>query len=77
MDTQLRGSPGSATVRNSKLEREGNPEIQQFEGSCFDGKYITGDVTGDYLQLVEESRNDVARTQQDHNLDVAEVSTYI
>jgi len=57
--------------------REGNPGIQQFEGSCFDGKYITGDVTGDYLQLVEDSRSDISRTQLDHTLDLAEVSTYI
>ena len=57
--------------------REGNPGIRQFEGSCFDGKYITGDVTGDYLQLVEDSRSDITRTQQDHTLDLAEISTYV
>jgi amidophosphoribosyltransferase len=57
--------------------REGNPGIRQFEGSCFDGKYITGDVTGDYLQLVEDSRSDITRTQQDHTLDPAEISTYV
>ncbi len=57
--------------------REGNPGIRQFEGSCFDGKYITGDVTGDYLQLVEDSRSDITRTQQDHTLDLDEISTYV
>ena len=56
--------------------REGNQGIGQFEGSCFNGKYVTGDVTSDYLQLVEDSRNDIVRTQKDHALDLAEVSIY-
>ena len=42
-----------------------------------DGKYITGDVTDDYLQLIEESRSDTTRTKRDHTLDLAEVSTYV
>src|SRR5690349_2613232 len=29
--------------------RDGNPRLQDFEASCFDGKYITGDITPDYL----------------------------
>ena len=36
--------------------REGNPEIQQFDCSCFDGKYITGDVTPEYLDRLEQQR---------------------
>ncbi|MBL8490090.1 MAG: amidophosphoribosyltransferase, partial [Rhodocyclaceae bacterium] len=32
-----------------------NPAIAQFETSCFDGTYITGDVTPEYLHSVEES----------------------
>lgn len=27
-----------------------NPEITQFDASCFDGVYVTGDVTPEYLQ---------------------------
>ena len=38
--------------------REGNPEIQQFDCSCFDGKYITGDVTSEYLDRLERQRED-------------------
>jgi amidophosphoribosyltransferase len=57
--------------------REGNPGIRQFEGSCFNGKYVTGDVTNDYLQFIEDSRNDTSRTEQEHALDLAEVSTYV
>ena len=32
----------------------------EFEASCFDGKYITGDVTADYLSQLAEERDDRA-----------------
>jgi amidophosphoribosyltransferase len=41
--------------------REGNPTIQRFDASCFDGVYVTGDVNSDYLKRVEEARNDTAK----------------
>jgi len=37
--------------------RATNPALTQFEASCFDGKYITGDVTADYLSHLAEERN--------------------
>jgi len=37
--------------------RAGNPQLTQFETSCFDGHYITGDVTSDYLAAVEKQRD--------------------
>lgn len=36
--------------------REVNPALAQFETSCFDGHYVTGDVTEELLQRLEESR---------------------
>ncbi|MDR1424657.1 MAG: amidophosphoribosyltransferase [Azoarcus sp.] len=33
-----------------------NPVIQLFETSCFDGNYITGDITAEYLSGVEHQR---------------------
>jgi len=33
-----------------------NPEIKSFCAACFDGEYITGDVTPDMLQAIEEER---------------------
>jgi amidophosphoribosyltransferase len=33
-----------------------NPSIQFFETSCFDGTYITGDITSEYLSGVENQR---------------------
>jgi len=33
-----------------------NPKLTQFETSCFDGVYITGDVTSEYLASIERQR---------------------
>jgi len=51
--------------------REGNPRIPAFDASCFDGRYITGDVSQDYLNRIEQARCDLAKTSrsgagQDH-----------
>ncbi|WP_079433656.1 amidophosphoribosyltransferase [Zoogloea sp. LCSB751] len=37
-----------------------NPSISVFETSCFDGTYVTGDVTQEYLSGVENQRSDAA-----------------
>jgi amidophosphoribosyltransferase len=37
--------------------QEANPHLRQFETSCFDGSYITGDITSEYLASVENQRN--------------------
>ncbi|GGY53144.1 amidophosphoribosyltransferase [Pseudoduganella albidiflava] len=51
-----------------------NPALTSFEASCFDGKYITGDVSADYLDRIEHARHnpkvkveDAARTQLNLN----------
>jgi amidophosphoribosyltransferase len=36
--------------------RELNPALTSFEASCFDGNYITGDVTSEYLDRLEGTR---------------------
>ncbi|MEI6737125.1 MAG: amidophosphoribosyltransferase [Pseudomonadota bacterium] len=38
--------------------RQCNPAITLFDASCFDGKYITGGVSAEYLAGVEASRQD-------------------
>jgi amidophosphoribosyltransferase len=55
--------------------RRVNPKLGSFETSCFDGHYITGDVTSDYLNAIESRRNasrdsgdEVENTQLDLNL---------
>ncbi len=59
---------------------EVNPALQRFEASCFDGIYVTGDVTPDYLDRLETARHnpkakpveDAARTQLNLNLATTE-----
>ena len=36
--------------------RDINPALSDFDASCFDGKYITGDVTAQYLEELERAR---------------------
>lgn len=35
-----------------------NPAVQQFDASCFNGEYITGGVSAEYLASIEASRRD-------------------
>jgi len=44
--------------------RKLNPKLTSFETSCFDGQYITGDVSSDYLHTIEV-RRDAARDSED------------
>jgi len=52
-----------------------NPALQNFEASCFDGVYVTGDVTTAYLDRLEDARHapkkavveDAPRTQLNLN----------
>ena len=52
--------------------REGNPEIEQFDCSVFDGQYITGDIDDAYLDRLAKSRNDNAKrkVQQVENVTI-------
>ena len=58
-----------------------NPALTSFEASCFDGIYITGDVSREYLDKLENERNnptkvakpeDAGRSQLNLNLAAAE-----
>ena len=42
----------------------GNPSIQQFECSVFDGKYITADIDRSYLKKLEETRSDDKKSRK-------------
>tara|TARA_B100000029_G_scaffold486598_1_gene541128 strand:+ start:109 stop:807 length:699 start_codon:yes stop_codon:yes gene_type:complete len=48
--------------------REGNPNITNFDCSVFDGHYVTGDIDGDYLGRLASDRNDLAKIQQEFDL---------
>ena len=52
-----------------------NPMLRNFEASCFDGVYVTGDISRDYLDRIEMKRNnpqpeneDAVRSQLNLNL---------
>ncbi len=49
--------------------QKGNTKIKQFDTSCFDHQYITGDIDDKYLQNIEALRNDAA--QSDKHIDTA------
>ncbi len=57
----------SALVEDVKAE---NPSIQSFDTSCFDGRYITGDVTSAYLDYIEDVRNGDA---QPHSIETQQL----
>jgi len=44
--------------------REGNPDVDEFESSVFNGRYLTGGVDDAYLTHLHELRNDDAKTRQ-------------
>jgi amidophosphoribosyltransferase len=37
-----------------------NPDITQFESSCFDGDYVTGDIDAAYLERLGRTRNEAS-----------------
>jgi len=58
---EIREEIGADALIYQKLEdlvwaaHEGNKEIETFDCSCFDGNYITGNITEDYLNGLENS----------------------
>jgi len=54
--------------------RAGNPSIKSFDSSCFDGNYVTGDVTSDYLSELEKQRSGSKRSSRRNELDSIEPS---
>ncbi len=48
--------------------RDLNPSIKRFEASCFDGDYVTGDITPEYLARLGQSREGVAEDDKPSGL---------
>ncbi len=48
-----------------KAVKYDNGDIKEFDTSCFSGNYVTGDITGEYLGLVERERSDGAKTKRE------------
>ncbi|MBU3543165.1 amidophosphoribosyltransferase [Polynucleobacter sp. MWH-Loch1C5] len=54
--------------------RDINPKIENFDASCFDGHYVTGDITESYLDALEAARNSpkaIADRQKAESSDLA------
>ncbi|MER0203309.1 MAG: amidophosphoribosyltransferase [Nitrosomonas sp.] len=50
------------------------PAVKSFETSCFNGNYITGDITPEYLQTLESQRNSnhsILQTKLNTQLDLS------
>lgn len=47
-----------------RCSKEGNPTIEEFDCSVFDGNYVTGDVDQAYLSRIDEERNDAAQARR-------------
>ena len=48
--------------------REGNPKIKKFCSACFDGNYVTGDITEEMLEKVECSRGCKVLSEEDQQI---------
>ena len=48
-----------------KAVQKGNPGIREFDTSCFNGSYVTGDVDQEYLERLSHHRNDDAKAQRE------------
>jgi amidophosphoribosyltransferase len=44
---------------------EAAPSLTHFDTSVFDGIYVTGDITEEYLNKLERQRNDAAKHTED------------
>jgi amidophosphoribosyltransferase len=57
------------TLANLKRAvRSENPHLDHFCAACFDGEYVTGDVTPEMLQSIETERQSMRESQLDLNL---------
>ena len=41
--------------------QKGNPSIEEFDCSCFNGHYVTNNISTDYLEKIQAIRNDSAK----------------
>ncbi|MEC8429013.1 MAG: amidophosphoribosyltransferase, partial [Pseudomonadota bacterium] len=47
----------------------GSQEIEQFDCSVFTGEYVTGDVDQEYLDKLDQARNDCNKANKDRSID--------
>ncbi len=54
--------------------REGNNDIGEFDCSVFTGEYVTGDIDDAYLEELQASRNDNAKSVNARVVDIVDLS---
>ena len=47
-----------------QASRDGNERLDEFDCSVFDGEYVTGDVTEEYLAWLAQTRSDAAKEKE-------------
>ncbi|KAJ2413958.1 hypothetical protein GGI10_002714 [Coemansia sp. RSA 2530] len=81
-DDEVAGAIGADMVFFQDLDdliascRAFNPRIAAFDTSVFDGKYVTGDVTPEYLHKLEMRRSDAAKQKQPADGEVIGLHNY-
>lgn len=50
----------------SACQKKGKTKVSRFDTSVFNGDYVTGDVTADYLDQLQACRNDGAKTTREN-----------
>ena len=67
----------SSAARQALLLAAFDAGITHFDTSCFDGSYVTGDISDDYLAAVEaRRRDDVKQARELNSLDSTEVASF-
>lgn len=55
------------------VQKKGMFKVDRFDTSVFNGEYVTGDVTREYLQTLENDRNDHAKAVRDTKTEVIDL----
>ncbi len=58
------------------VKKKSKSKVERFDTSVFNGEYITGDVTKEYLKSIEDARNDSARNNDGQGSDGEVVELY-
>jgi len=58
------------------VKKKSKSNVDRFDTSVFDGDYITGDVTAEYLKGIEDARNDSTRSKDEQGNDGEVVELY-
>jgi amidophosphoribosyltransferase len=70
-DEEIREAIGADALIYQDIEsmkqsvRDLGPHLARFEASCFDGHYITGEVSPEYLDRIEAARNAATDAAED------------